>query len=157
MNTRILFVPLLLIACTQSEPATAPAEDPGVERFGAPIGDSPRAEFAKVMAEPDNYAGTVTVEGTVRKVCQAKGCWMELASENGPGARVTFENYGFFVPMDSAGARATVEGRLEVKTMSPEHVHHMESEGASVAGKGDDGSAREVRIVATGVELRRNG
>ncbi|MEO1171534.1 MAG: hypothetical protein AAFX94_05715, partial [Myxococcota bacterium] len=38
---------------------------------------------------------------------------------------------------------------------TPGQVDHMESEGASVPGKAADGSAREVRIVARGVELRR--
>lgn len=146
-----LALPLLFVACSQSQ-----SPQPEVERFGAPLGDSPRADFSEVMAEPSNYSETVTVEGKVRKVCQAKGCWMELAAgDEGPGARVTFENYGFFVPVDSSGATATVEGRLEVTEMTPGQVDHMESEGASVPGKAADGSAREVRIVARGVELRR--
>ena len=33
----------------------------------------------------------------------------------------------------------------------------MEGEGATVKGKADDGTAKEVRLVATGVELYREG
>lgn len=85
---------------------------------------------------------------------------MELAAgpeEDAPGARITFKDYGFFVPMDCAGATARVEGVLEVTTMSKEHVEHMEAEGATVDEKAADGSAREVRLVASGVELYRKG
>jgi hypothetical protein len=72
-----------------------------------------------------------------------------------PGCRVTFKDYGFFVPTDSAGASARVEAQLELATLSPASVDHMEREGASFPNKASDGSAREVRLIATGVELRR--
>jgi hypothetical protein len=69
---------------------------------------------------------------------------------------VTFKDYGFFVPLDSSGARARVQGIVEVKTVAPGEVQHLEAEGARFAGKQTDGSARELRIVATGVELTRS-
>jgi hypothetical protein len=68
---------------------------------------------------------------------------------------VTFKDYGFFVPLDSAGSTAKVQGTVEVKTVAATEVEHLESEGAKFAGKQPDGTAREVRMVATGVELRR--
>ena len=55
----------------------------------------------------------------------------------------------------AAGAEARVEGQVAVKTLTPSEVAHYESEGASFAKKDADGSAREVRIVATGVEMKR--
>ena len=75
---------------------------------------------------------------------------MELApSGGGDGMRVTFKDYGFFVPTDSAGAKARVAGTLKVSTLSAEEVAHLKSEGAQVK------SGREVQLVASGVELRR--
>jgi hypothetical protein len=72
-----------------------------------------------------------------------------------PGCRVTFKDYGFFVPTDSAGADATVQGLLAVNTLSPERVAHLESEGGQFQRKNADGSVDELRLVATGVELHR--
>jgi hypothetical protein len=84
---------------------------------------------------------------------------MELAQDKSPSApacRVTFKDYGFFVPTDSAGAHATVEGQIAVKRVRSSQVRHYEGEGATFPVKHEDGSADEVRFVATGVELRRH-
>ena len=98
------------------------------------------------------------MEGLVRRACSRKGCWMELAAgadKASPGCRVTFKDYGFFVPTDSAGARAKVQGAVMIHKVEPQWVAHMEEEGAHFASKNPDGSANEVRLVATGVELTR--
>ena len=159
---------LALGACnTAKEPTPAPlasaapaAAAPAHQTFGAPLGTSPAAPLSEVLKAPDKYADqTVTVEGQVRKACTRKGCWMELSEAQdvaAPGCRVTFKDYGFFVPTDSAGSRAKVEAKVESKTIKPEMVAHLESEGAKFADKAADGSAREVRLVATGVEMWRN-
>jgi Domain of unknown function (DUF4920) len=94
----------------------------------------------------------VLVEGVVRRACSQMGCWMELApAEGGQGVRVTFKDYGFFVPTDSAGAKARVQGTLKVAQLTAAQAEHLRAEGGSTAA----GAQREVRLVATGVELRR--
>jgi len=131
-----------------------------VTRHGAPIASkaAPVAVSA-LLDKPAQYEGkTVLVEGTVRSACTRKGCWMELArgaDKKTQGCRVTFKDYGFFVPTDSAGATARVEGVVAVRTVEAGEVAHLESEGAIFQSKAADGSAKEVRIVATGVELTR--
>lgn len=112
--------------------------------------------FEKLLNAPKDFEGkTVALEAKVRKACTKKGCWMELASsDQSPGVRVTFKDYGFFVPLDSAGSTAKVEGLVKVAELSPEKAKHYESEGAHVA-QDKDGKFREVQLVATGVELRR--
>ncbi len=143
---------------TAAEDRTA-ADERAAESFGAKLGNSPQVALAQVLAAPSEYQGkTIRVEGHVRRACSAKGCWMELspsAEAGAPVCRVTFKDYGFFVPTDSAGARARVEGEVMVKRVRPAHVRHYEGEGATFAAKHEDGSADEVRFVATGVELRR--
>jgi hypothetical protein len=79
---------------------------------------------------------------------------MELAPEqSGPGCRVTFRDYGFFVPTDSAGAQARLAAVVKLETLEPNQVRHHEREGATFANKNADGSADEIRLVASGVEL----
>jgi hypothetical protein len=85
---------------------------------------------------------------------------MELATSKDPGApacRVTFKDYGFFVPTDAAGASARLEGTVFLRRVEKKLVEHLEAEGATFASKAEDGTADEVRIVATGVELTRPG
>lgn len=158
---------LSLVACNQSkEPAPAPAAAtpsaevaPAHKTFGAPLGTSPSVALTDVLKTPEKFADrNVTVEGDVRAACTRKGCWMELSQSQdaaAPGCRVTFKDYGFFVPTDSAGSKAKVEAKVETKTIKPEMVAHLESEGAKFAEKAADGSATEVRLVATGVEMWR--
>src|SRR6201991_3906204 len=60
---------------------TAAADAAAVKR-GEPIGDSPRVAFADVLKEPKKFAGkAVVIEGSVERVCQAEGCWMQIRSE----------------------------------------------------------------------------
>lgn len=78
----------------------------------------------------------------------------DSADQQAPGFRVTFQDYGFFVPTDSAGSQVTLEGRVQVTRVEPKAVAHYETEGARFPNKDEQGGAREVRLVASGVELR---
>jgi Domain of unknown function (DUF4920) len=141
-------------------PARARSDGKGTEGWvlvrGEKLKGAPAVALGELLQTPDSYAHqSVSVEGKVRRACARKGCWMELApSESGAGIRVTFKDYGFFVPVDSAGSTARVEGMVKVAELSEERAKHYESEGAIVP-RGKDGKPREVQLVATGVELRR--
>src|SRR5262249_52505241 len=104
-----------------------------------------------VLSKPED-GRKVLVEGVVRRACSQMGCWMELApAEGGAGVRVTFKDYGFFVPTDSAGSKARVHGTPTVTQTTAAQAEHLRAEGGSMA----PGEQREVRLVATGVELQR--
>jgi hypothetical protein len=166
---------LLSVACAKSSrdskpsaAAAAPSASvtpdlsspgPRVERFGAAVSASAGEPVAQILRSPERYESKdVVVTGYVRRACSRKGCWMELAERADaklPGCRVTFKDYGFFVPTDSAGSRARVQAALAVTNVPARSVEHLEQEGATFPSKAADGSAREVRLVATGVELYR--
>jgi hypothetical protein len=141
----------------EREPAASP--EPARQKFGERLRPAEVTPLSKVLESPTAYSDrVVTVEGQVRRACSKKGCWMELAEGPGDdqqGCRVTFKDYGFFVPTDSAGARARAQGVLKVKRIEAPSVNHLEQEGAKFANKSADGSAQEVRLVASGVELWR--
>jgi hypothetical protein len=143
-------------------PAAAVPAPAGGKAYGAALATQQPMPIADLLAKPEQWKDkTVTVEGKVRKACTRKGCWMEVAAADGaekpasPGCRVTFKDYGFFVPTDSAGAHARVQGVVEVDTLSASMVRHYEEEGAVFPAKRPDGTAPEVRIVASGVVLSR--
>jgi len=135
------------------------AAEGAVQSYGAPLGDAPQQELASVLDQPSRFAGQpLKLEGHVRRACSKMGCWMELSTSSeasAPACRVIFEGHRFFIPKDSAGAQARVEGALEVKRVEPGQVAHMEAEGGEFPRKAADGSAEEVRFIATGVELWR--
>ncbi|MCH7409254.1 DUF4920 domain-containing protein [Belliella sp. DSM 111904] len=50
------------------------------------------------------------VVGQIKEVCTKKGCWMTLDLPNGETMRVTFKDYGFFVPLNAHGYPVIIEG-----------------------------------------------
>lgn len=120
---------------------------------GAALGDSPVVELADALGNPAAFAGEqVILEGTVVKACPMKGCWM-APDGAARGIRVTFKDYGFFVPTDVAGRAARMEGTFETNVFSREDADHLIEEGVSLV-RNPDGTATELSFVASGVELR---
>jgi hypothetical protein len=135
--------------------AGGPAGNSAVARYGAALEPAATVPLATLLSNPKAYADqTVTTEGKVQRACSSKGCWMEIGSGD-DACRVTLKDYGFFVPTDSAGAFAKIQGRLDTREVEPAAVHHLESEGARFRNKKPDGSATEVRLIASAVELTR--
>jgi len=146
----------------QAGAAVIAVEDNPIKR-GEEIGNSQRVLLDSILANPEAYAGkTVIIEGNIDAVCPKKGCWMEITSgkgkkkgeKAGKGIRVTFKDYGFFVPTTSKGMRVKAEGEVLVNTLSKEDVEHYLAEGATIEAR-PDGTALEVTFVAKGVELRK--
>ena len=123
---------------------------------GTRLGGSPAIGLDEAVEQADQYADRLlTREGEVKPVCQVKGCWMELVRPGDDrGIRVTFRDYAFFVPTDSAGQRARLEGRLETNVFSKADADHLIAEGVALT-RNPDGTATEVSFVAQGVELHQ--
>ena len=157
-KSRHIAIPFLVAALTlvvAGVPQPVAAQDDVITR-GEALGNSPVVDLADAISAPDEYAETtVVVEGDVKQVCQMMGCWMELtpAGETA-GIRVTFKDYGFFVPKDSAGFAARLEGVFEQNVFSKEDADHLIAEGVNLT-RNADGTATELSFVAQGVELRK--
>ena len=61
---------------------------------------------------------TAKIEGKVSEVCQTKGCWMTIEKGDGTTMRVTFKDYGFFVPKNISGKTVIMNGKASVTTTS---------------------------------------
>lgn len=135
----------------------APLDQRG--HYGAQFTGAAKQQLTRVLAQPQQYKDKpMTLSGVVQRVCQRKGCWMELASskdEKAARCRIRFKDYGFFVPTNSEGAKAQVEGVLMVNKVAPGRVKHLEEEGAVFDAKNPDGSAFETQLIASAVELER--
>jgi Domain of unknown function (DUF4920) len=135
---------------------TAKVETDGdvIRRGVALTKETPAVSFADVLKEPAKFAGKrVRIEGVVERVCQSEGCWMQIAPASGAtGIRVTFKDHSFFVPKDSRSMKFKAEGEFSVKVLDKAQVDHLVEDGAKIERKAD-GTADEIRFVATGVEL----
>ncbi len=92
----------------------------------------------------------VTVKTQVSQVCQAKGCFF-IASEDEFFARVTFQDYSFFVPTDIAGKDVLLNAKLTPRELSAEQVSHLKKDlgegGAIAQGPTCELTAQSVRVL----------
>ena len=115
-----------------SAPASAPstqkgrtaeernATDPdGVVRRGLALTDAKALTIREVFERADQLANLqIKVSGVAGSVCKAEGCWFMLQSDDGRKIRIVSKDHAFFVPSRVRGLEATVEGQLQVKTIS---------------------------------------
>ncbi len=80
------------------------------------------ADMMKQMQSKESLVATV--EGKVSSVCQAKGCWMKIETGTGESIRVTFKDYGFFVPKDLSGSTIIMKGVASYNVTSVEELRH---------------------------------
>jgi hypothetical protein len=128
------------------------------EIFGAPMPDKSRgASLSALIASGEVADGDpVRVTTQVTKVCQKKGCFF-IASEGSVWARITVADYSFFVPTDSAGRTATLEGTFQRRTLSArEAAHYAADMGEAAAEKSERKPQFEYGIVATSVLLEND-
>ncbi|MEO0734651.1 MAG: DUF4920 domain-containing protein [Bacteroidota bacterium] len=101
---------------------------------------------------------TATLRGTVNEVCQAKGCWMTIATGTDAEMMVKFKDYGFFVPKDISGREVVMNGLAYYQVTAVDELRHY----AEDAGKSADEIAaitepkKELRFLADGVQLLAN-
>ena len=157
----ILYITALLLisACNQpksadEETATSTTSEKESGVFGADLSGSEilaGSVFSNLLDQGDSTRAKLKVK--IEDVCQNKGCWMVVDLGNGDKMRVTFKDYGFFVPKNSAGQTAVIEGIAKKKTTSVEELQHY----AKDKGKPDEEIAaiteakEEISFVATGV------
>lgn len=121
------------------------------ETFGSPLDEAvPLVELADVGA--GNVGETVRVEARVSKVCKRKGCFF-IAVDGSTTVRVSFKDYGFFVPTDVSGKRVTLVGEVIEKEMSREEAEHFAEDMGEASAAVTPGKTYE--IVATAVRVPR--
>lgn len=99
----------------------------------------------------------VKVEGKVEAVCQMKGCWMNIVSEDAEKAQmfVKFKDYGFFMPKDIAGRKVIMDGYAYKEVTSVDELrHYAEDEGKSKEEiEAITEPVEELKFMASGVLL----
>lgn len=125
------------------------------EIFGSALpetGDS--LSLSELMADNKKYLDQeVLVETRIAKVCQKKGCFF-VATEGASTARVTFKDYGFFIPTDSGGKDVVLLGTFSRKSVSKEEAEHYAADLGEKAAPLPE--KFEYSIVASAVKIPRD-
>ncbi len=127
----------LFMACEQSNTVVETTTEKNtleenLAHFGELITPDGAEDVNSLLASVNNEEElNAKVSGTIVEVCQSKGCWMTLQLDNGETMRVTFKDYGFFVPKDAAGKTVIMDGIAKVDVTDVETLRHY----AEDAGK----------------------
>lgn len=135
-----------------SEPV---AKDANSETFGTVIDQSLKsATMASLVTASESHLGApFKLTTQISKVCQKKGCFF-IAQQDDHVLRVSFKDYGFFIPTDSSGKTVTLTGELVKKTLSPEQAAHYR---ADLNEQSDSIKSGVVyQIVANGIQIPLN-
>lgn len=114
---------------------------------------SPGEMVAKVE-EVGTFEGKIT--GEIKEVCTKKGCWFSMDLPNGQAMRVTFKDYGFFLPTNSQGFPIVMEGVAKVTETDVETLrHYAEDQGKSKEEvEAITEPKKEISFEATGVIIK---
>jgi hypothetical protein len=123
------------------------------EVFGAPLNaDARSTSLEALLDDPADYVDTaIRVEARISEVCQKKGCFM-IATSGKQAVRISFKDYGFFVPTDTGGKTVTVTGTLIERTLSEEQAAHLRED----AGSDTIQAGTIYEIVADAVSIPRS-
>lgn len=134
-----LFFIFFLAGCSGSKSEntieTAVEKDLPIGNFGEDINDGGLVSLQQLLSVlDDSEEFTGKVKGEIKEVCAMKGCWMTIDLPNGQTMRVTFKDYGFFVPKNSQGYPVIIEGVATKKITDVATLKHY----AEDAGKSQE-------------------
>jgi hypothetical protein len=150
----------LISACNQ--PIQTTVKSPVSDEHEASISGTYGAELAEMaVLTPGQLVEEVAkngvfegqIAGQIKEVCASKGCWLTMDLPSGQSMRVTFKDYGFFVPTNSAGFPIILEGVATLTETDVATLRHY----AEDAGKSKDeieaikDPKREIVLQAEGV------
>ncbi|MGM0589185.1 MAG: DUF4920 domain-containing protein [Bacteroidota bacterium] len=122
------------------------------EIYGSAFKDTPKqVPLEDLVNGASQFADqTVTTKGTIKKVCQKKGCFFIMETADNQQIRISFKDYGFFIPTNTAGSTVRLNGTFTVKKISEDDAQHYARD------MGDDpesieGPQHEFGLVATSV------
>lgn len=162
----LLFAVAALTGCNQSQSATESSNttaptlegEAGTQAYGAAFAQDEvlsTAALHTMLVGKDSVQATVTAE--IVSSCQAKGCWMDVQLDDSSTMKVTFRDYGFFVPVEDISGRTVVfTGTAKKEVTSVEDLrHHAEDAGRSKhEAAAITQPKEELKFVADGVVLK---
>ena len=160
-----ILIALWLPALQAAEPRSDDSEDKVIrlsepvlstdtyEEFGTPMDDSRGAvTLRELVSNDDRYLNReVLLTTRIAKVCRKKGCFF-IARDGDAVARVTFKDYAFFIPTDSAGKMVTLAGTFTRQQLNEAKAKHYATDLGEQAADAPTASL-EYQIVATSVRI----
>ena len=136
---RYLFLLIVVWGCSNSR---------SYDSYGQLINAENSLGVYDLISEVDSVESDFKVKGIIDEVCQMKGCWMTLRNDDGLNIRVTFKDYGFFVPKDISGKEVIIEGVALKEVLDEETAKHYAEDGGV---EYDESLRNSISFIAHGV------
>ena len=154
----LLTVAMALVACnSQTKVGKSVEGDYKGELFGETFKPQKVITYDALLKEVDGKEKVeAIVRGKVDAVCQTKGCWMNIVSDNDDREMfVKFKDYGFFMPKDCSGREVVMKGYAFTEVTSVDELrHYAEDEGKSQEEiNAITDPVEELKFIASGVIL----
>nr|MBI1229235.1 DUF4920 domain-containing protein [Cytophagales bacterium] len=115
-----------------SEMSALKNEEQTIGYYGEKITSDEAVSPGEMLSELDiSGAFEGKVRGEIKEVCTKKGCWMTISLPDGKLMRVTFKDYGFFIPTDAHGNQVVMMGKASKSVTDVAELRHY----AEDAGK----------------------
>ncbi len=134
-----------------SEPVSATEATETFAKSPVAFDATAAVSLTRLLDDAENLLGKpVVVKTRVAKVCQKKGCFF-IAQQGVASVRVSFKDYGFFVPTDTGGKEVTLMGELVQREVSEAEARHF----AEDLGGAEVPAGKRYEIVASAVRIPR--
>ncbi len=157
--TFIILISILIASFACKNQSSTGNTSNNSDQFGALVDTVGMISFDKMLVEMGDKDSLMTkVYGKVTGVCQAKGCWMNITSDQTNPSQemfVEFLDYGFFMPKDLAGKKVVMEGKAYIEETSVDELKHFaEDEGLTPEEIAKITEPKtELKFLASGVKI----
>lgn len=105
--------------------------------------------------QKDKKVENVAVKGKVTNVCEKKGCWLTIETENNEQFFVKMKDYAFFVPTALIGKNVVLEGNAETKLTTVDELKHYAEDAKKPQSEIDaiTDPKEEIRFMANGIKV----
>ncbi|MCD9615554.1 DUF4920 domain-containing protein [Chryseobacterium gleum] len=131
------------------------------DTYGAQVSSSAESKaitvdkLNKKLKKDNKKVENVAVKGKVTDVCDKKGCWLTIQTEDNSKFFVKMKDYAFFVPTALKGKNVVLEGNAERKVTSVNEQKHYAEDAKKPQSEIDaiTQPKEEIRFVANGIKV----
>lgn len=159
----VLFIGFSTLCLAQEdvEKSTPPAGNAAVgDYYGADVSavsldKAVSVEKLEGQLKDQKKLENVAVKGEVTNVCEKKGCWVTVKTDDGSSFFVKMKDYAFFVPTALKGKNVVLEGNAERKVTSVDELKHYAKDAKKSKEEINAITApkEEIRFVASGIKV----
>lgn len=165
---KLLYSIVLFVAFSALSFSQEAVEKPAPPAGNALVGDYYGADVSNAVVskavtvaklenelEKTKKAEGIAVKGEVTDVCEKRGCWLTLKTEDGSSFFVKMKDYAFFVPTALKGKNVVLEGNAERKVTSVDELKHYAKDAKKSKAEIDAITTpkEEVRFLANGIKV----